>query len=61
MYGLHGIPQEAYYLYRQGIELFSREDYTAAARFLRQAVTISPQFTEANRVLGSCLAKIEQH
>lgn len=58
MYGIHGIPLEAQYLYRKGMELSAQERHEAAARCLRQAVTIAPRFTGAYRELGNCLIRL---
>ena len=58
MYGMYGIPLEAQYLYRRGVELSSQRKDEAAARCHRQAIIIAPRFTRAYRELGDCLARL---
>ena len=58
MYGIRGIPLEAQYLYRKGMELSAQERDEAAVRCFRQAVTIAPRFTGAYRELGNCLVRL---
>ena len=56
IYGMHGIPLEAQYLYRRGIELSGQKKNEAAVKCLRQAIIIAPRFVGAYRELGSCLS-----
>jgi len=58
MYGMNGIPLEAQYLYRRGVELSGRKKDEAAAKYLRQAIIIAPRFTGAYRELGGCLDRL---
>ena len=58
MYGMNGIPLEAQYLYRRGIELSGHKNPEAAAKCLRQAIIIAPQFRRAYRELGACLTRM---
>ena len=58
MYGMHGVPLEAQYLYRRGVELSGNKKTEAAAKYLRQAVTIAPKFCRAYRELGACLSRL---
>jgi hypothetical protein len=60
MYGMHGIPLEAQYLFRRGVELSGQKRDTAAARCLRQAIIIAPRFTGAYRELANCLARLDR-
>jgi tetratricopeptide (TPR) repeat protein len=58
MYGMHGIPLEAQYLYRRGVELSGCEKPEAAVKCLRQAIIIAPGFSRAYRQLGDCLSRL---
>jgi tetratricopeptide (TPR) repeat protein len=58
MYGINGIPLEAQYLYRRGVELSSQKKYEAAVKCLRQAIIIAPRFTGAYRELGGCFTRL---
>ena len=58
IYGINGIPLEAQYLYRRGVELSSQKKYEAAIKCLRQAIIIAPRFTGAYRELGGCFTHL---
>jgi tetratricopeptide (TPR) repeat protein len=58
MYGINGIPLEAQYLYRRGVELSGQKKYKAAVKYLRQAIIIAPRFTGAYQELGSCFTRL---
>jgi len=58
IYGMQGIPLEAQYLYRRGVELSGCEKPEAAVKCLRQAIIIAPGFSRAYRELGACLSRL---
>jgi len=58
MYGMHGIPLEAQYLFRRGVELSGGDNPEPAMKCLRQAIIIAPGFSRAYRELGACLSRL---
>ena len=57
-YGMNGIPLEAQYVFRRGVEMVSRQNYGEALRYFRQAVFLSPRFSRAYLESGNCLARL---
>jgi Flp pilus assembly protein TadD len=55
---MNGIPLEAQYRYRQGLEMVNRQDNETAVKFFRQAIFIAPGFCKAYDELGKCLEKM---
>jgi tetratricopeptide (TPR) repeat protein len=56
-YGTNGIPLEAQYLYRRGVEMLSQQKDETAMKYFRQAVFIAPSFSRAYHELANCLRK----
>ncbi|WAC05072.1 MAG: hypothetical protein OS112_00150 [Methanoregula sp.] len=57
IYGTNGIPLEAQYLYRRGMEMLGRQKDELAMKYFRQAVFIAPGFSKAYHELANCLRK----
>ena len=53
---LKGIPIEAQYLYRKGMEMEDRGDHRAALAYFGQAVLLAPAYAKAIFEMGNCLA-----
>ena len=51
-----GIPIEAQYLYRKGVEMESRGDHHAALVYFGQAVLLAPEYAKAIFEMGNCFA-----
>lgn len=58
MFGMNGIPLEAQYLYRRGLEFSGQKKYEDAVKCLRQAIIVAPRFTVAYRELGDCFTRL---
>jgi tetratricopeptide (TPR) repeat protein len=57
----NGIPLEAQYLYRRGMEMAEHHKDDLALNCFRQAVFIAPGFSKAYLELGKCLEKSGQN
>ena len=53
-----GIPIEAQYLYRKGLELENTGRLKEACGYFRQAVLLAPKYAKAIYEMGNCLAKM---
>jgi len=56
-----GIPIEAQYLYRKGLELENAGKAEAALAYLKQSVILAPQYGKAIFEMGNCLALMGRH
>jgi len=53
-----GIPIEAQYLYRKGLEMSRQGKTEMAMKYLRQAVIIAPGYSKAIYEMGNCFAQL---
>jgi tetratricopeptide (TPR) repeat protein len=53
-----GIPIEAQYLFRKGLELEMTGRLKEACGYFRQAVMLAPKYARAIHEMGNCLAKM---
>ncbi len=60
-YGMNGIPLEAQYVFRRGVDMVSQQNYEAALRYFRQAVFLAPRFSRAYMESGYCLARLHRY
>ena len=60
-YGMNGIPLEAQYVFRRGVEMVTRHNYEEALRYFRQAVFLSPRFSRAYMESGNCLTRLHRY
>jgi tetratricopeptide (TPR) repeat protein len=60
-YGMNGIPLEAQYVFRRGLEMVSCQNYEGALRYFRQAVFLSPRYSRAYLESGYCLARLHRY
>jgi tetratricopeptide (TPR) repeat protein len=56
-----GIPIEAQYLYRKGLDLSRRGDDEGALKYFRQAVLIAPHYGTVFFEMGNCLSRLGRH
>jgi tetratricopeptide (TPR) repeat protein len=55
---MNGIPLEAQYRFRQGLEMMTLQNHETAVKYFRQAIFIAPGFCKAYDELGTCLEKM---
>ncbi len=55
---MNGIPLEAQYRFRQGLEMMTLHNHETAVKYFRQAIFIAPGFCKAYDELGKCLEKM---
>jgi tetratricopeptide (TPR) repeat protein len=56
-----GIPIEAQYLYRKGLEMSHLGKAETALKYLKQAVMIAPLYSKAIYEMGNCLASLGRY
>lgn len=56
-----GIPIEAQYLYRKGLEMMNIGKTEAALAYFRQSVVLAPRYAKAIFEMGNCLALMGQY